>query len=73
MKLWKAEVIDQDLKIPAGQVGEVGKDKLVIQTGKGCLSVTELQLEGKKRMNLQDFLRGYSIEKGTVLERRTEA
>lgn len=73
LKLWKAEVIDQDLKIPAGQVGEVGKDKLVIQTGKGCLSVTELQLEGKKRMNLQDFLRGYSIEKGTVLERRTEA
>lgn len=29
--------------------------------------LTEVQLEGKKRMNYSDFLRGHKIEKGTVL------
>ena len=33
----------------------------------GYLSVNELQLEGKKRMKVEDFLRGYSIKEGTVL------
>ena len=28
-----------------------------------------VQLEGKKRMNYSDFLRGHSIEKGTILGR----
>jgi methionyl-tRNA formyltransferase len=25
----------------------------------GCISITELQLEGKKRMNIEDFLKGF--------------
>ena len=31
------------------------------------LVIEELQLEGKKRMKIADFLRGYSIEPGTRL------
>lgn len=41
--------------------------KLWIQTGSGALSVEELQLEGKKRMDTAAFLRGYAIKEETVL------
>ena len=33
----------------------------------GYLDVKELQLEGKKRMNIAAFLRGYKVEKGETL------
>ena len=38
-----------------------------IQTGEGILKIDTLQLEGKKRMDAQAFLRGYTVEAGTVL------
>ncbi|MDN3203528.1 methionyl-tRNA formyltransferase [Algoriphagus sediminis] len=37
------------------------KSFLKFQTGDGVISVEELQLEGKKRMKIQDFLRGNSL------------
>lgn len=70
LKIWDADVTDREYGVEPGTVAEVSKDQLIIQTGKGSLSVRSLQLEGKKRMDIQDFLRGYSLEKGTVLERR---
>ena len=36
------------------------KQKLFFSTGKSFLEITELQVEGKKRMAAPDFLRGYS-------------
>ena len=70
LMIWDADVTDREYGVEPGTVAEVSKDQLIIQTGKGSLSVRSLQLEGKKRMDIQDFLRGYSLEKGTVLERR---
>lgn len=42
--------------------------RLVVCCGDNrCVELLEIQLEGKKRMNTADFLRGRKIEKGTVL------
>ncbi len=38
-----------------------GKHFLAFQTGQGLLAVQELQLEGKKRMFVEEFLRGFRI------------
>jgi methionyl-tRNA formyltransferase len=38
-----------------------GKTHLTYQTGKGSLKILELQLEGKKRMGIGEFLRGYKL------------
>ena len=67
LKIWEAEVIDRDYDCECGCVAEVDKRQLLIQTGCGCLSVKSLQLEGKKRMEIDAFLRGNSIEKGQRL------
>ena len=36
----------------------------------GGLMIDELQLEGKKRLSAKDFLAGYNIKPGFVLEKR---
>ena len=69
LKIWDATVI-QDNNVKAGDYGKVqteGKTCLTVACDGGYLSVNELQLEGKKRMKVEDFLRGYSIKEGTVL------
>ena len=45
----------------------VSRDSLLVETGKDLLSIKELQLEGKKRMDTAAFLRGFQVEDGTVL------
>ena len=50
-----------------GEVVEAS-DKLIVACGDNCcIEITELQLEGKKRMPSGAFLNGYKLEKGTVL------
>jgi methionyl-tRNA formyltransferase len=41
---------------------------LVVRTGDGAISILELQLEGKKSMRAELFLRGYKIKPGAKLE-----
>ena len=70
LKLWKATVEkaeEETENAVSGQVIRADKNGLCICTGDGILNVLELQLEGKKRMETAAFLRGYSIEVGSVL------
>lgn len=74
MKLWAAEVIPAEQaaadglnSAEPGTVVAVNKQDFVIQTGDGCLVVQEVQLAGKKRMDTESFLRGYSLAEGTKL------
>ncbi|WP_313070110.1 methionyl-tRNA formyltransferase [Lacrimispora sp.] len=69
IKIWEADVVDKEYAGAIGEVVEVGKDCLVVKTGKGGLSIKELQMQGKKRMDIGAFLRGYQIAEGTVFER----
>ena len=66
IKIWDADVTDSMAGAP-GEITEVAKDHFVVCTGKGSLIVNELQLEGKKRMESEVFLRGYRLERGDVL------
>ncbi len=47
---------------PAGSVLTDNKTYLKFACADGYLHITDLQLEGKKRMQLADFLRGYNIK-----------
>ena len=67
IKIWKANVIESNSDYKAGCIVAIGKDFLHIQTGDKLLSIIELQLEGKKRMSIEDFLRGVKLEIGTRL------
>ena len=67
MKIWEADVVSKNTDAPAGTIVEVTKQTFLVQTGEGLLQVNALQIPGKKRMETDAFLRGYSVEKGEVL------
>lgn len=68
LKIWAGEVLPSDVsKGRCGEILEVTKDSLIVQTGEGRLAVRELQLEGRKRMEAGAFLRGFPVEAGTIL------
>lgn len=66
-KIWKASVIEENTSEQPGHICKITKDSLAVQTGEGVLSLVEVQLEGKKRMEVDAFLRGYQVEAGTLL------
>ena len=71
VKLWAAKVLADEggASFAPGEVIESGKDRLVVQTGDGCLEILQLQLPGKKRMDAASLLRGYAIPAGSKFER----
>ncbi len=64
VKIWKAEVVFEEGAAACGCIIRVTKDTIYVSTGKGVLAVKELQLEGKKRMSAEAFLRGFPVEEG---------
>jgi methionyl-tRNA formyltransferase len=61
-KIYLSRVKNQNLnKLASGQYLTDGKTYLYFQTGEGALEILELQLEGKKRMEISEFLRGYKL------------
>lgn len=67
LKLWKAEVINENSNAAPGTIVKVDTEAIYVNTSRGILKITELQLEGKKRMKTKDFLLGYHMEVGEVL------
>jgi methionyl-tRNA formyltransferase len=57
LKIFSASIVDL-----SGEPGEIlrSEDELVIAASKGALSLSEVQLEGKRRMSAAEFLRGHS-------------
>lgn len=68
LKIWDASVKAENREGAAcGEITAVSKKTVEIQTGEGTLVLNEVQLEGKKRMECDAFLRGYEVNEGTVL------
>lgn len=65
-KIWKAAVLDEAYDCEPGCICRVSKNEMHVMTGDGVLSLLEVQLEGKKRMDIESFLRGFSVEEGTI-------
>lgn len=52
-----------------GNVRSVDDRGILVETGKGYLLITEIQVPGKKRMIVRDFIRGHKMELPLVLGR----
>lgn len=62
VRVFGAAYTDRITNDPPGSVVEAGQNGIVFACKEGaCLSVTELQLPGKKRMSAGDFLRGHPV------------
>jgi methionyl-tRNA formyltransferase len=67
LKIYRGEIRE---RTPAGKPGAVvwvGSDFIEVEAGKDSYLIEEIQLEGRKKMTIRDFLSGHSISAGTVL------
>lgn len=70
LKIWESEVSENGFAIAdaePGTITAVEKDAVYIRTGEKDLKITKLQLEGKKRMAVKEFLLGYKMQTGEKL------
>lgn len=65
VKIWKAQTVPGTDAAP-GRVTDVRKDGISVACGSGLLIIKEIQLEGKKRMPVHDFLLGYDLKPGAL-------
>ena len=59
LKIFQSAIIEEKPSIETGLYQTDGKSYLQFACNNGYLAITELQLEGKKRMPVEDFLRGH--------------
>ena len=63
LKMFSSAILDDRSEmIKCGEIVICSKNQLAIQTGKGLLEIGEVQFEGKKRMKVEEFLRGTKLQ-----------
>lgn len=80
LKIWEEQVTPQEelqgkaaaavtgiKDTEPGTVVCVEKEAFYVQTGEGILKISAVQPEGKKRMDVKDFLLGYQVKEGEML------
>ena len=66
-RIWDAELNNQDnLKHPPGKIVEIRDKDILVSTGEKMLALTQVQLEGKKKITAAEFARGFDCQ-GTTL------
>jgi len=66
LKIYHAEVIDCEYGVPA-EIFEVAKDNIKVKCGSKALIIFEVQIEGKRKMTVKEFLSGHKVNTGVKL------
>jgi len=67
MRIFNTRVVDEDVILGDGIVSKADSEEIFVDTGKHLLAFSEIQIEGKKRMNVSDFMKGNNIQIGDKL------
>ncbi len=62
MKVFKT-FIEKSSTCKPGQIIKINHDTILIGTGSNLLGLLEIQLEGKKKLFIEDYLKGSPIDK----------
>ncbi|MCH5257595.1 MAG: methionyl-tRNA formyltransferase [Lachnospiraceae bacterium] len=71
LKIWESEVSRSENSLQdaaPGMVTAVEKDAFYVRTGEKDLKITQVQLEGKKRLPVKEFLLGVKLKVGDRFE-----
>ncbi len=68
IKLFDSKISEKETTEEHGTILEItSDDSWVISCAEGCITIGEVQMEGKRRMKVGEFMRGYDVEEGIVL------
>lgn len=63
LKIWDADVVDYDGPGENGQIVQIDKNNgFTVKTAQGGLLIKECQIQGKNRVKVDAFMRGYTTE-----------
>jgi methionyl-tRNA formyltransferase len=65
LKVWQGKLIEKEGK--PGEVIGIEKGGIIVGCGEGALLLTSLQIEGKRAVSGEEFVRGYRVKEGEVL------
>ncbi|MGE5632900.1 MAG: methionyl-tRNA formyltransferase [Caulobacteraceae bacterium] len=67
-KIFSAETVENSvINEKPGCIASVEGDSFTVSCGRGSLRIKEIQFENEKRMSVEAYLRGHSIDRGNVL------
>ena len=67
MKIWKTKVVNKNSDKTPGTILKVDKDGIEVNTGNGVIQISEIQMSGKKRMVVSEYIKGNTISTDIVL------
>jgi methionyl-tRNA formyltransferase len=67
MKIWKSRVLSETSDKTCGTILKVDKDGMRVSTKDNVILIEELQMPGKKRVLVSEYIKGNSIESDKVL------
>jgi len=68
MKVWKTKVIDENCKNEnPGKILKVSKEGILVAAQKGTVQILELQFESSRRMTVEEYICGHSVNEGEIL------
>ena len=71
LKIWNTKLPEKKtMQADPGMVLDVNPSGILVQTGLGQIIITELQLQGGKRMDVAQFIRGKNMNPGTLFGNR---
>ncbi len=66
LRIYRGSVKERVVAGKAGTVAWIGTDFIEVETGRNAYVIKEVQLEGRRRMSIREFLSGHPIHEGTV-------
>lgn len=67
IKIFDVEIIDKFCQSPSGNVVRVNDEGIFVNTMDKCIIIKDMQFPGKKRMKVNEFLKGNDFEVGITL------
>lgn len=68
LKVWDAAVIEEEYtNAEAGEIVEIQKKGFIVKAADRGILIKEVQAKGGKRMTSDAYMRGHTLEKGTLL------
>jgi methionyl-tRNA formyltransferase len=68
MKIIRTEYKSLNKSTKVGEIVEVSEKGIEVQSGDGTIIIKELQMPGKRKMNVKDYLLGNEIIKSKILK-----
>jgi methionyl-tRNA formyltransferase len=74
LKIFRASTAERSTPGPSspGRVVDATEERLIVDASDGAVSVRDIQIEGKRRMEIGEFLRGIGMRRGAVLSAAKE-